>query len=168
MPSLIEPLAFLAPSGLSATVSGKALTHVHRFRQTTCWKREAGGQLFAKVLDAGWLVEEATGPRINDIRSRFGFEPDRPAERREIQKLFATGLHYVGDWHTHPEPTPTPSQIDLNSIRDMVQASKHELPGFLMLIVGTNLDTTGYSLTLHRVDGSWEKFLPLALDGTKK
>jgi hypothetical protein len=38
----------------------------------------------------------------------------------------------------------------------MVRASRHELPGFLMLIVGTATDPAGLWVSMHNVDGSWQ------------
>ena len=46
-------------------------------------------------------------------------------------------LHYVGDWHTHPEPQPRPSGTDTRSFWDMFRKSRHQLAGFVMIIVGT-------------------------------
>lgn len=66
------------------------------------------------------------------------------------------GLHFIGDWHTHPEPTPTPSGSDVRSIRDAVVKSKHHLNGFLMIIVGTDVFPQGLHLSLH---GSTERIV---------
>lgn len=133
-----------------------------RHRQTACWKREAGGQLFARVNGDEWLVEEATGPRRGDIRSRFGFRPNRLAEQREIDERFSLGLHYVGDWHTHPEPIPKPSPTDISSMEEMVEASNHELIGFLMLIIGTELGSNGVWTSVHYAKGRWQQLTSTA------
>jgi integrative and conjugative element protein (TIGR02256 family) len=160
MSSLKIVASYSAVGGLRVDLTQKVVKNVRRYRQTAFWRREAGGQLFARISGDCWVIEAATGPRRSDIRSRFGFHSDRLAEQVEINALFLNELHYVGDWHTHPELTPTPSQTDLHSMLKMVRASSHELPGFLMLIVGTKLDASGFSLTMHRVGGGWET-LPL-------
>lgn len=98
---------------------------------------EAGGQLFARINGQDILLELATGPRRTDSRSRYFYQPDRRAEQKEINQLHREGLLFVGDWHTHPEPIPNPSQQDLVSIRDSVTKSTHHLKGFLLIIVGT-------------------------------
>jgi integrative and conjugative element protein (TIGR02256 family) len=51
-------------------------------------------------------------------------------------RLFEQGLHYVGDWHTHPEPIPHPSATDTAEILDIFRCSKHELAAMLLVIVG--------------------------------
>jgi integrative and conjugative element protein (TIGR02256 family) len=103
-------------------------------------------------------VEQATGPRRSDSRSRFSFRPNRSAERREIEERFREGLHYLGDWHTHPEPTPEPSPTDIESMQEMVLASRHELPGFIMMIVGTAPTPVGFSVSLHYGRGGWRRY----------
>ena len=108
-----------------------------RHRQMTATSPEAGGQLFARFDGNIIRVECATGPRSSDRRSSTSFVPNRKAERREIRRSFKKGLHYVGDWHTHPESHPSPSKIDILSFRDMYRKSLHKLASFLMVIVGT-------------------------------
>jgi integrative and conjugative element protein (TIGR02256 family) len=158
MPSLSNDLTFTDPTGsLRVLVRGAVLLQVSHHRQTSCWKREAGGQLFARIHGDEWSVEQATGPRESDFRSRFGFRPNRHAEQQEIEERFSAGLHYVGDWHTHPESSPKPSSTDLSSMRDMVSASRHELRGFLMMIVGTRLGPSGIWLSIHRTNGEWSR-----------
>lgn len=130
------------------------LAHVGRYRQKSFWSREAGGQLFGRVEDDVWTVDQATGPRTTDFRSRFSFRANRYAEQREIEERFTTGLHYLGDWHTHPEHDPQPSATDIESMQEMVAASRHELPGFLMLIVGID----GLWMSMHYRQGGWRRY----------
>lgn len=158
MPSSPSDLTFTDPTGnLRVLVRADVLLHVSHHRQTSCWRREAGGQLFARIHGDEWSVEQATGPRQSDFRSRFGFRPNRKAEQQEILERFTGGLHYVGDWHTHPESSPQPSSTDLSSMNDMVSASRHELPGFLMMIVGTRPGPSGIWLSIHHANGEWSR-----------
>lgn len=132
--------------------SDEVLAHFRRHRQTQFWHREAGGQLFARV-EAGLIsVVEATGPRRTDRRSRTGYYPDRCAEQREIDERFPVGLHFVGDWHTHPEDRPQPSPIDLDSTGDGVRRSHHGLHGFVMVIVGRVDFPAGLHVAIHDGD----------------
>jgi integrative and conjugative element protein (TIGR02256 family) len=118
------------------------------------WSFEAGGQLFARIDGMKWSVERATGPSRTDFRTRFGFKPDRKREQEEIDNLFLSGLHYVGDWHTHPEAEPKPSIRDIVSLTEMVKKSRYDTPGFLLAIVGTALTPTGLWVSFHARDGS--------------
>jgi integrative and conjugative element protein (TIGR02256 family) len=105
-------------------------------RQRSWFSCETGGQLFARFTQAGVLVERATETMGRTRRTRFGFWPDRRAEQEDINVLFASGLHYIGDWHTHPEKHPLPSNIDEDKILEIFRHSKHELSTMIILIVG--------------------------------
>ena len=58
------------------------------------------------------------------------------------------GLHFVGDWHTHPEPTPRPSEDDLKNMQECFAKSVHELRTFAMIILGTDPLQTGLHVAL--------------------
>lgn len=126
----------IAASGQRLIFSAVVLDHFAQHRQLRWWQREAGGQLFIRFDMPDIVVEEATGPRRTDWRTRSTYRPNRRAEQREIVSRHTRGLHYVGDWHTHPEPIPSPSCDDESSMRDLVMRSKHALNGFVLVIVG--------------------------------
>jgi integrative and conjugative element protein (TIGR02256 family) len=152
-----QVVTYEGPDGLIMHIEQPVLTHLYANAQRRCWSREAGGQLFASIKNNRWVVAKATGPRPTDLRSRFAFRPDRKAEKSEIFALFRTGLHYVGDWHTHPQDVPSPSYTDIRNITETVQASEHSLPGFLMAIVGRLPAPDGLWLSFHDVRGSYSQ-----------
>jgi integrative and conjugative element protein (TIGR02256 family) len=117
-------------------LSDAVVKHFALHQQVRRNQAEAGGQLFARITRYEIFVEEATGPRPTDRRGRTHYIPDRQSERKEIRERFALGLHYVGDWHTHPESTPIPSPIDCLTISDCSRRSTHKLAGFLLIVVG--------------------------------
>lgn len=127
----------IAASGQRLVFSPTVLEHFEKHQQLRWWQREAGGQLFARLALPDILVEEATGPRPSDWRTRCFYNPSRTAEQREITSRHARGLCFIGDWHTHPEAVPSPSRRDNESMHEMVTKSVHELNGFLLVIVGT-------------------------------
>lgn len=135
-------------SDIVIVFSTAALDHFVQNRQLQPSSAEAGGQLFATFDGGVALIELATGPRRTDHRFRYGFRPDRKAEQQEIKTMFNRGLHYVGDWHTHPTQIPEPSIEDLRNIRAAVKQSVHELEGFLLVVVGNASFPAGLSVTL--------------------
>ena len=129
----------LYPVGASGDViqfEPGVLDNFNRHRQLHFWHREAGGQLFARIEGPRIIVYLATGPKSEDKRGRTFFEPDRRSEQAEIDAMFARDLHYIGDWHTHPEPLPMPSRRDHATMSSRVRLSRHRLAGFVFVIVG--------------------------------
>lgn len=123
--------------------------HVRRFRQTLATDSESGGQLFAKVTATEIRITRATGPYKEDRVSRYRLTLNRWRQKSDIRKLFQSGLHFVGEWHTHPERFPSPSSIDLENIQECFVKSRHELSSFLMLIVGTDESEQGLWFSQH-------------------
>lgn len=124
-------------------VSDEVLNTLNRHRQLERLSNEAGGQLFARFEAEKMKILRATEPTSKSRRGRTFFWPSRREEQREIESLYAQGLHYVGDWHSHPEPYPEPSADDIEKIQGIYAKSKHDLNCILMLIVGTSEDAEG-------------------------
>lgn len=148
----------IGESGQFLTLEQNVLDHFVKWRQLGPKMPEAGGQLFGEVEGQSIKVKLATGPRRSDRRGRFFFIADRLAERREISTMHKSGLHYFGDWHTHPQSIPTPSGTDLSSMADLFARSKHELKALLMVIVGTAGFPDGLHVSIHETS-AWSKLL---------
>lgn len=119
-------------------ITDEVLAVIDRFRQRGRRDGEAGGQLFAKFDGADTIICEATPPRWLDQRTRYSFLPNRWLERREIRKRYARGLHFVGDWHTHPQPIPHPSRDDVRSMTECYRQSLHDLRASFLLLSEQN------------------------------
>lgn len=124
-----------------------------RFRQDVGWKREAGGQLFAKLSENMATIQLATTPNSKDFRSRFQFIPFLKIQQQQIDEQFTNGLHFVGDWHTHPQEIPKMSITDRQSMSECFMKSAHNLNSFVMVIVGTAPFPKGLSVSLHNEFG---------------
>jgi integrative and conjugative element protein (TIGR02256 family) len=125
----------LGGSGQVVVLTQPVLNRFRRHRQRW-YQRDAGGQLFARFVVSRIIIEEATGPRRSDVRSFASFRPNRRQEQAEILTRHRDGLHYIGDWHTHPQDIPIASPMDIESIGDCVRRSRHDLKGFLLIVVG--------------------------------
>lgn len=136
------PLLFKGPEG-SVCFPQEILAALREHRQLHSWSREAGGQLFAPSIGLKVTIEQITPPGSKDLRSRFSFQPQREAEQADIHRLFKAGLHYVGDWHTHPEDRPRPSRDDIEKITAIFRKSRHQLHAMLLVIVGRTLEVEG-------------------------
>jgi len=120
-----------------------------KHRQLGPLSREFGGQLFARFVDTDVIIERVTGLRKGDKRGRFHFLPSRKAEQNEINCMFKEELHYIGDWHTHPQNKPLPSQQDISSMENAFLHSHHELKAFIMVIIGRDNPPDGIWVSNH-------------------
>lgn len=136
-------------SGQLLIITDEVLDHFRRHRQRRWYHREAGGQLFARVERAEIKILEATGPRRTDKRGRRVYIPDRAAEQAEICERHARGMHFVGDWHTHPERTTRPSASDALNLAESVVKSVHNLNGFVLVVVGWAEPPSGLHVSVH-------------------
>jgi len=149
----------IGSSGQHLVLTAPVLEHFDTWRQLGPKMPEAGGQLFGAPDGSNIIVDASTGPRRSDQRGRFFFVADRLSERKEIKGMHRAGLHYFGDWHTHPELAPSPSGTDLSTMADLFARSKHELNAFLMIIVGNAKFPDGLHVSLHEAN-LWTKLLP--------
>lgn len=133
-------------------VEGEVLSKIAHYRQTQVRAPESGGMLFARIEAGCVRIVHATEPNGEDKRSRFSFTPALKRQQAVIESQFKAGLHFVGEWHTHPEPSPTPSGLDLNSMNECFRKSTHQLKGLVMLIVGTSTAPDGLWVSLHDAD----------------
>lgn len=132
----------------SLSIEPEVYQHLISHRQLSNKQEEAGGQLFAQIDRNNISIKKATGPNNEDKRGRFSFLPSIFSQRREIKYFYAEGLYYVGDWHTHPEPFPTPSAVDISSMQKAFKKSKHDLQWFIMIIVGQAETANGMSISI--------------------
>jgi integrative and conjugative element protein (TIGR02256 family) len=130
------------------TFAEEVCTHLRDNRQTS--GPEVGGQFFGTIDNNKIIISLATGPRDEDKKSRFRLVVCRKNEQKEIGTLFKKGLHYLGDWHTHPEASPSPSGLDLQSMQECFRKSKHQHGAFLMAIVGNGNEGSWLWVSLHR------------------
>jgi integrative and conjugative element protein (TIGR02256 family) len=135
--------------GITYCFEQVVLDHFLLHRQIPPTAKEAGGQLFGKFNNDIVYVCCATGPRNIDRSGRFFFNPSRWLEQLEIKRKFRQGLHYIGDWHTHPQKKPTPSSLDIQSMNDCYEQSIHQLPYFALVIVGQTAPPKGLWVSLH-------------------
>jgi integrative and conjugative element protein (TIGR02256 family) len=126
----------MEPEGPAIVLTAAVIETMLKHRQLRPNDNEAGGQLFARFEGKDTILVEATEPKGSDKRKRYWFEPNKWLQRQEIKVKHKCGEHFVGDWHTHPQPIPSPSSDDLHSIAECFRESRHELKAFLMVIVG--------------------------------
>lgn len=99
-------------------ISIQALTRMREFVQEAPHKREAGGVLLGRYIRESLdiVVDEVTVPMWGDRRGWFSFFRARRPHQKVIDRLWQESggtTNYFGEWHTHPEDVPTPSNTDV-------------------------------------------------------
>jgi integrative and conjugative element protein (TIGR02256 family) len=145
----VSPMEYVLPTSNQKLILTEPVLQVFRkFRQKP-HKAEAGGLLFAEFHLPEIKVVFASTPSRWDNRSRFLFIPHRASQRQIIPERFDNNQHLIGEWHTHPEPRPTPSLLDLQSMKESFVKSRHELNYFLMIIVGNMASRLELWVSIH-------------------
>ena len=83
-------------------------------------------------------IEAATTPMPMDKCSRFGFEMHDPGHAQVVQAMHQRSRKtciYLGTWHTHPEPAPSPSLVDRRDWRACLRRNPRR--PLVFVIVGT-------------------------------
>jgi integrative and conjugative element protein (TIGR02256 family) len=111
-----------------------------RYRQLRPSDLEACGILIARFdMDFTRIwIEAASEPGSQDSRSPHSFSMDDDVHQQLVDKAYeeSNGLQsFVGTWHTHPEPSPTPSSQDKSGWRKLIRANP-DLSNFCFAIVG--------------------------------
>lgn len=61
-------------------------------------------------------------------------------------------LHYLGEWHSHPNSLPLPSGVDRRQMQQFARNRQHGIKAPLLLIVGGSLtDALIWRFTLHQL-----------------
>lgn len=97
---------------------------------------ETGGVLLGWIENRNIIVARATDAGPNAIHEQIYFRADPNYIDMVIDMEYANSngkVNYIGEWHTHPQVSPKPSTVDLNSLDEIV-ASSGKLN--LLLIIG--------------------------------
>lgn len=120
-------------------IGSDAIAAMRRYEQHAPDSLEAGGLLLGRYLRDGHdlVVDLVTEPMPGDERSRFGFYRDAEGHQRAIDVAWRASngtCVLLGDWHTHAEPDPTPSDVDLDNWRKMLAESEPGEARFFVIV----------------------------------
>lgn len=129
-------------SGMRLKIDGLTASRLLEFAQLSPLATEAGGTLLGRRI-AGCLdvvIDGFTRPTGSDRRSRHAFFRSAAPHQRLVDEAWrASGgtVNYLGEWHTHPEPCPRPSDVDLSDWRRRLKEDDVDAIDQFFLIVGT-------------------------------
>jgi integrative and conjugative element protein (TIGR02256 family) len=142
-------IVFKIRDGKRLKLDDAVLDRFALYRQVAPHHEEAGGVLLGRhLLDSSDIVvDEITEPLPGDARSRFQFRRGKKNHQHRIDGAWLASRGtcvYLGEWHTHPEPDPTPSSTDLHDWRRRLRTDAFDGDALYFLIQGT------------RTIGAWE------------
>ena len=110
-------LTFMRPSCGIFQIGEKALETILTFIQDEPHKLESGGVLLGRhILNTNDIVvDQVTIPMTGDRRRHSSFFRSHVPHQVQINQAWDNSkgtCTYLGEWHTHAEPVPTPSVID--------------------------------------------------------
>lgn len=120
-------------------VSENVVGIFEKFKQIKHDSPESGGIVLGQVKGKYIYISKATTPSIIDAWSRFNFIRDRNVAQLIVDYEFYNNnghVIYLGEWHTHPENTPSPSPQDFKMIKKQYRKNTLNENFILMFIVG--------------------------------
>ncbi len=105
------------------------------------FKLESGGILIGTLNHAmnKIMITDITEPQHEDRQSRFMFTRREKGHQDIMDTLWENSHYtktYLGEWHTHNEPSPTPSFVDKRNWIKISERDKNS-QWLFFIIVGT-------------------------------
>ena len=131
------------PNGKVVDVLSPVLDEICKWIQNDCSKPESGGYIvgYQHEHTGNVSLEAVSHPYLMDIKNRVRFDIREPRHQLFLKKARRHKSYYMGVWHTHPQKTPIPSNIDWN---DWIETMHSDKTGcqyvFLSLLVLMNGD----------------------------
>lgn len=137
-------VALQRPNGGRLKISHEALSTMRTYVQDTPEKTEACGVLLGRYIKGTGdvVVDRVTVPTSGDRRSRMRFYRARKAHQKQIDLAWdkSSGTRvYLGEWHTHPVPIPTPSWVDVLDWRRKLFVDSFATYLFFLILGTTDL-----------------------------
>jgi integrative and conjugative element protein (TIGR02256 family) len=134
-------MKFSRPNGGTVEFHKSAEAALSAYRQLSRRDAEAGGLILGRLVveSTDLIVDEVTEPTKVDRKGRFFFiRRRRAAQCRVNQAWFDSNgtLNYLGEWHSHPEDDPTPSNVDIENWHRISSQARFEQDFLIFAIVG--------------------------------
>ncbi|MBN8587718.1 MAG: Mov34/MPN/PAD-1 family protein [Rhodothermia bacterium] len=122
-------------------ISPEALTLMLCYVQDDEHKSESGGILIGRhIIETDDIViDTVTQPTCFDKQTRFKFFRNKNLHQEILDNHWKNSKHtstYLGEWHTHPEKYPFPSNIDVKNWNKLVKEIDFFGKSLFFIIVG--------------------------------
>lgn len=137
-----EGMVFRRSSGAVVKIDSVALSRMLEFQQFEAHQPEAGGVLLGRHLLGcrDVVIDEVTSPMPGDLREPLAFHRSQGEHQQVMDERWRSSegtCLYLGEWHTHPEPWPRPSRIDLDGWFHRLRTDHFDGESLFFVIVGT-------------------------------
>lgn len=135
-------LTFQARDGQLLKLDASVVATLLAYRQRRSSDTEAGGTLLGRWIRGSYdvVADACTRPTKDDKRTRTSFfRSARPHQDQVDAAMGASGgtCGYIGEWHTHPEGDPTPSNVDTADWSRRLRKDRVDVDYVFFVIVGT-------------------------------
>lgn len=137
----MKNLIYKLPNGGRVKIATVVSACLEIFIQKSIGDLEAGGLLLGRrIIDSDDIViDMITTPTKFDVRKRGYFFRDSKIHQKTVELEFnkSSGTcNLLGEWHTHPEGYPKPSNYDLSEWKRQLEVTKLEEENLFFLIAG--------------------------------
>ncbi|BAZ18985.1 hypothetical protein NIES4071_108700 (plasmid) [Calothrix sp. NIES-4071] len=122
-------------------ISSHALSQMLAYVQNTRCKPEAGGVLIGRYIASSFdiIIDEVTVPMKGDRMQRYRFQRARKRHQQVLDQTWLSSggtSNYLGEWHTHPEDVPTPSNTDIKNWQRHLKYDTFNAENLFFIIIG--------------------------------
>lgn len=103
---------------------------------------ETGGIIIGRYSDDGSVafVSEMTNSPNDSIKKMTSFKRGIHGLQKKLDMLWDKSYYYLGEWHYHPNSSPTPSRSDIEQMLSLSHDKKLNCPEPILIILGGNKD----------------------------
>lgn len=135
-------MIFELSNGGKMKLTQDVLLLIDSFVQKKTDMPEAGGTMLGRFIkdSKDIVIDHVTQPMKGDRFTRYTFKRLSLQHQQIIDATWEATrgtCNYLGEWHTHPEPVPTPSGTDLKDWRRKLKSDVFSSRYLYFLIAGT-------------------------------
>ena len=149
-------MVFSSDNGFQCVILLSEAQHTIKNEISMHHPNETGGILIGKYDDnlKVAIVYLATRSSFDSIHKAASFQrssTDILSNINVAKELYSSSLHYLGEWHSHPNNNFNPSQTDLKQMQSFAKIKQLGISAPLLLIVGgSHSRGLEWQFSLHR------------------
>ena len=131
---------FILEDKLKLVIVDEVLSGIYKFNPIN-YKNENGGILLGKFNKKNntYIITNISTTNSKDRKGKYFFIRNKKQAQMVIDKYWKISngeINYLGEWHTHDEQYPTPSFIDKQLVKQMLNNKNIEINNVFMIILG--------------------------------